>query len=110
MEINRHKISSNPKTIAASLPEESKNTRSETVYHVENWVDCIKTGQKCNADIEYGQRSTTLCELVNIVRATAEAGKRIKWDPVAERFTNNDKGNAMLSRPRRKGYELPELV
>ena len=56
MEINRHKISSNPKTIAASLPEESKNTRSETVYHVENWVDCIKTGQKCNADIEYGQR------------------------------------------------------
>jgi len=109
MEINRHKISSNPKEIAARLPEESKNKRSETVYHVENWVDCIKTGKKCTADIEFGQRSTTLCELVNIVRVTAPVGEKIGWDPEKERFTNNDKGNEMLSRPRRKGYELPEL-
>lgn len=110
MEINRHKISSNPKEIAAALPEEAKNKRPETVYHVENWIDCIKTGEKCTADIEYGQRSTTLCELVNIVRATAPVGRRIGWDPVKERFIGNDKGNEMLSRPRRKGYELPELT
>ena len=110
MEINRHKISSNPKEIAAALPEECKNKRPETVYHIENWIDGIKTGKKCTADIEYGQRSTTLCELVNIVRATAPVGEKIGWDPVKERFTNNDKGNEMLSRPRRKGYELPELT
>ena len=109
MEINRHKLSSNPKDIVANMPEEFKNARDETVYHVENWVDCIKTGRKCNADIEYGQRSTTICELVNIVRTTAPVGETIGWDPEKERFTNNDKGNTMLSRPRRKGYELPKL-
>ena len=109
LEINRHKLASNPKDIVAKMPEEFKNTRSETVYHVENWIECIKSGAKCNADIEYGQRSTTLCELVNIVRATAPVGQKIGWDPIKERFTNNDKGNAMLSRPRRKGYELPAL-
>jgi len=110
MEVNRHKLSSNPKEIVAALPEECKNHRPETVYHVENWVEGIKTGKTCNADIEYGQRSTTLCELVNIVRATAPVGEKIGWDPVKERFTNNEKGNAMLARPRRKGYELPELT
>ena len=110
MEINRHKLSSNPKSIVANMPDEFKNTRPETIYHVENWVDCIKSGERCTADIEYGQRSTTLCELVNIVRATAPVGEKIGWDPEKERFTNNDKGNEMLSRPRRKGYELPELV
>ena len=110
MEINRHKLSSNPKDIVANMPDEFKNTRPETIYHIENWVDCIKTGKTCTADIEYGQRSTTLCELVNIVRATAPVGEKIGWDPDKERFTNNDKGNEMLSRPRRKGYELPELV
>jgi hypothetical protein len=47
---------------------------------------------------------------VNIVRTTAPVGEKIGWDPVKEQFTNNDKGNAMLSRPRRKGYELPELT
>jgi predicted dehydrogenase len=110
IEINRHKISSNPKEIVAALPEECKNHRYETVYHIENWADCIKTGEKCTADIEYGQRSTTICELVNIVRATAPVGEKVGWDPDKERFTNNDKGNAMLSRPRRKGYELPKLT
>jgi len=110
MEVNRHKLSSNPKEIVANMPDDAKNTRDETIYHVENWVDCIKTREKCTADIEYGQRSTTLCELVNIVRKTAPVGEKIGWDPVKERFTNNDKGNEMLSRPRRKGYELPELV
>ncbi|MCL2710549.1 MAG: Gfo/Idh/MocA family oxidoreductase [Planctomycetaceae bacterium] len=110
MEINRHKLASNPKDIVANMPEEFKNTRPETVYHIENWVDCIKSGERCTADVEYGQRSTTLCELVNIVRTTAPVGEKIGWDPVKERFTNNDKGNAMLSRPRRKGYELPELT
>jgi len=110
IEINRHKLASNPKDIVANMPAEFKNTRDETIYHIENWVDCIKTGETCNADIEYGQRSTTLCELVNIVRATAPVGQKIGWDPAKERFTNNDKGNDMLSRPRRKGYELPKLT
>ena len=56
LEINRHKIASNPKELAASLPEEARNTRDETVYHLENWVECIKTKKKCNADVEIGQR------------------------------------------------------
>ncbi|MDR0869497.1 MAG: Gfo/Idh/MocA family oxidoreductase [Planctomycetaceae bacterium] len=108
IEINRHKISSNPKDIAAEGMKDHKNTRDETVYHVENFIECIKSGKRANADIEIGQRSTSFCELVNIVRATADPGKKIGWDPVNEKFIGNDKGNEMLSRPRRKGWELPE--
>ncbi|UCF16075.1 MAG: hypothetical protein JSW59_01170 [Phycisphaerales bacterium] len=33
-----------------------------------------------------------------------KVGKKLKWDP--ERFKNCDKGNKLLSRARRKGYEL----
>jgi hypothetical protein len=112
LEINRHKLASNPKSIVADMPKEFENPppQTETRPHIENWIECIKSGERCTADVEYGQRSTTMCELVNIVRATAPVGQEIGWDPVKERFTNNEKGNAMLSRPRRKGYELPELT
>ncbi len=109
MEINRHKISSNPKEIAASLPEEAKNTRDETVYHIENWAECIKTKKECNADVEIGQRSTTICELINIVRAHAPVGKVIYWDAEKEEFTNLPEGNKALARPRREGWELPTV-
>ena len=79
----------------------------ENQPHIENWIECIKTRKRCTADIEYGQRGSTLCYLVNIVREVGTVGKPLKWDPEAERFTNSEKGNALLSRPRRKGYELP---
>ena len=39
-----------------------------TQYHIEDWVQCIRSRERCNADVEYGLRSTTLCYLVNIVR------------------------------------------
>ena len=109
IEINRDKIASNPKEIARAPENPGHNKRSENAYHIENWIECIKSRKRCNADIEIGQRSSTLCYLVNIVRDIGRVGETLKWDPAAERFTNCDEANKLLSRPRRKGYELPEI-
>ncbi len=110
IEINRDKIASNPKDLIRVPENPGSNQKPETQYHIENWVDCIKTRKRCTADIEYGQRSSTLCYLVNIVRDIGQVGKHLRWDPEAERFTNSDAGNKMLARRRRKGYELPALT
>jgi hypothetical protein len=107
IEINRNKISGNPKELINASDNPGPNKKNENQYHVENWIDCIKTRKRCNADIEYGQRSSTLCYLVNIVRDVGQVGKKLRWDPETELFTNSDEANTMLSRPRRKGYELP---
>ena len=107
IEINRDKIASNPKKLVESPDNPGHNTKDESQYHIENWIACIKSRQRCNADIEYGQRASTLCYLVNIAREVGKVGEKLKWDPKTERFTNCDEGNKLLSRPRRKGYELP---
>jgi predicted dehydrogenase len=109
IEINRNKIASHPKELVESPDNPGPNTKPETQYHIENWVECIKTRQRCNADIEYGLRATTLCYLVNIVRDVGRVGEKLQWDPEKERFTNCDEANALLSRPRRKGFELPAI-
>jgi hypothetical protein len=44
--------------------------------------------------------------LINICR---ELGRRLKWDPVKEEFLGDEQANALRSRPRRKGYELPDI-
>ena len=41
---------------------------------------------------------------------TRRLGRALKWDPVKEQFADDDEANAMVERPRRKGYELPELA
>ena len=109
IEINRNKLASNPKEIILAEDNPGPNKRPETAYHIENWAECIKSRKRANADIEIGQRATTLCYLVNIARAVGRVGEALKWDPVAERFTNCDEANTLLSRERRQGYELPEI-
>jgi predicted dehydrogenase len=109
LEINRNKLASNPKSIVRSPDNPGPNKRADTSYHVENWLECIKSRNRCTADIEIGQRSTTLCHLVSIVRDIGRVGETLKWDPVSERFTNCDAANQLLDRPRRKGYELPAI-
>ena len=65
----------------------------------------MRTRKKPNADVEIAHRSTTVCYLVNICR---ELGRKLTWDPKRERFVGDDEADKLLSRPRRKGYELPK--
>jgi predicted dehydrogenase len=109
IEINRNKLASNPKEIVRSKDNPGLNHRPESADHIDNWIQCIKSRKICNADIEIGQRATTLCYLVNIARQVGRVGEPLKWDPAAERFTNCDQANKLLDRPRRKGYELPSI-
>jgi hypothetical protein len=44
---------------------------------------------------------------VNIARNVGKVGEVLQWNPKKEVFRNCPEGNTMLSRPRRKGYELP---
>jgi predicted dehydrogenase len=107
IEINRDKISADPIDLIEGADRPAPLQVLETRPHIENWLDCIRTRQKCTADIEYGHRSTTVCYLVNIVRDLGRVGEPIRWDPVAERFTNSDEGNAMLTRTKRETFEIP---
>ena len=107
IEINRDKISASSRRLIQSSDRPEQLAVPETQPHIENWIECIKTRNRCTADIEYGQRSSTICYLVNIAREVGSVGRKLKWDPAAERFTNCEKGNKLLARARRKGYELP---
>ena len=110
IEINRDKIAVEPRELLDRPDNPGHLSVPETQPHIENWIECIKSRNRCTADIEYGQRSSTLCYLVNIARAVGRVGEKLLWDPVAERFTNCDEGNTMLANTRRAGYELPPLV
>ena len=81
--------------------------------HAKNFIDCIIDRNRPVADVEIGHRSATVGHLGNIARwvseKTQEVGVKMSWDPKTENFTNSDWGNHFLSRPRRKGFELPKV-
>jgi hypothetical protein len=71
---------------------------------MQDWLDCMRTRKLPLADVEIGHRSVTVCHLANITR---RLGRKLRWDSQAERFIGDEEANGLLSRPRRKGYELP---
>jgi predicted dehydrogenase len=107
IEIKRGSFTTDPPDLLKGAPPETKLGPKESLAHIENFFDCIRTRKQPNADVEIGHRSTTLCHLVNICRIT---GRKLYWDPQGERFVGDDDANLLLSRPRRKGYELPKIV
>ena len=68
-----------------------------------DFLDCVKSRKRPNADIEEGHRSTTFAHLANIALATRT---RLEWDPQAERFTNSEPANQLLHYEYRKPWSL----
>ena len=61
-----------------------------------DFLDAVKSRGRTLEDAEVGQRVTTLCHLGHIAIHT---GAKLEWDPVKERFTNNDAANRYIDRP-----------
>jgi len=66
--------------------------------HARNFLDCVKSRQRPNADIEEGHRSAVMCHLGNIA---TRLGRSIKWDAAKEQVIGDAEANQMLSRPYR---------
>jgi predicted dehydrogenase len=117
IEINRNKFTSNPRQIAVELRKKidvaeeerkwsDKSALWQARWHMQNWLDCIRSRAKPVADVEIGHRSATVCHLANIVRAV---GRPLRWDPVREDFDGDAEASAYLVRSRRQGFELPAI-
>ncbi len=103
-------IPERPGQFQGKEPRSKPRTQSEefsnhllTAKHIGNFLDCMKSRKRPNADIEIGHRSTTFCHLANIALATKS---RIEWDAKHERVKNNDAANALLHYEYRKPWKL----
>lgn len=109
LDLDRNKVQSNPPEIAqeiiASVGEEAN--REANMDHVVNWLDCLASRARPAADVSIGHHTTTVCHLGNIARWT---GRKLRWDPVAEKFPDDAEANQHLDRQRRAPYLLPEAV
>ena len=111
IEINRNKFTTNPSEFVKNPPDPALAEKWEgdgwvALGHIENWFDCMRSRAKPNADVEIGHRTVTIGHLINITR---EVGRKLRWDPATEQIVDDPEANALLDRPRRKGWELPEL-
>ena len=71
----------------------------------DDFLKCVRSRKDPYFPVDIGHRVSTVCHLANIA---IQLGRKLKWDPVAEAFVNDDAANTMRSRPMRKPWTLAE--
>ena len=71
--------------------------------HHRDFLDCVKTRAKPIAPPEVAHRSTTTCHIANIA---LRLGRKLRWDPKAERFVGDPEADRMMARAMRSPWTL----
>jgi predicted dehydrogenase len=67
-----------------------------------NFLECVKSRRQPISPIEVGHRACSTCLVHHIAM---RANRKLFWDPIKERFKNDDEANKLLSRPQRSPYQ-----
>jgi predicted dehydrogenase len=93
-------MASDPKILDSVIGPDEIHLYTATEQHA-NWIECIHTRKPPTAPVEIGHRACSTCLLHHIAM---KLPRHLHWDPVLERFQNDDEANSMLSRPQRYPY------
>ena len=76
--------------------------------HIRNFLDCVKSRRRPNADLEtVGHPTSVLCHAANVAW---KIGRQVQLDTETELFVGDNEANRMRSREEyRKPWELPEV-
>lgn len=103
--VNRSNKISMPEEILKTKLSEGDKKLPNTGQHRVNWMECIRSGEQPVANVVVGAGSVTVCHLASLAYWHRQ---KMKWDPKAWKFEDAEQ-NKWLDRPRREGYELPDV-
>jgi predicted dehydrogenase len=71
--------------------------------HMRNFLECVKSRQRPNADVEEGHRTALMCHMGNI---STRLGRTLRWDAEKEQIIGDAEANQWLMRPYRAPWQL----
>lgn len=77
--------------LSPTRDDEPRLERSDN--HSSNWLECIASRRRPVMDVEIGHRATCWSHLANIAYLV---GRKVRWDPAAERFLGDEQANRLL--------------
>lgn len=101
LSVDRGRIGAYPESILKEPLGADAVRLYESRDHKQNFLDCVRSRRAPAADAETGHRSATVCHLGNIAMLL---GRRLEWDPEAERFRNDEEADRMLARAGRAAW------
>ncbi|MCX5647080.1 MAG: Gfo/Idh/MocA family oxidoreductase [Phycisphaerae bacterium] len=77
-------------------------------WHQDNFIQCLRTRERPNADVEQGHYSALLCHIANI--SYLVGNRKLTFDPKTETFVDAPDANKHLRRTYREPWVVPDQV
>jgi hypothetical protein len=97
---------SSPKILDSKIGPEEMHLYTNPAGEHDDFLKCVKSRKDPYFPVEIGHRVSTICHLANI---SIKLGRKLKWDPAAEKFVGDDEANKLLDRTRRDPWQLPNI-
>jgi predicted dehydrogenase len=78
----------------------------QPVAHVRNFLDCVKSRKRPNADVEEGCATAVMCHLGNLA---TRLGRSLRWDAEKGEIAGDADANRRLHKEYRKPWVLPAV-
>ncbi|MHC4743999.1 MAG: hypothetical protein ACYS8Z_18940 [Planctomycetota bacterium] len=101
--VNRSGIWAEPALLLEVKIKPDEINLYESNDHLGDFIKCVRTRSDPVSPVESGHKASYLGLITDIA---ARVKRKIKWDPVKERFVGDDEANRMLSRPMRSPWRL----
>ena len=85
----------------ATLRQEGEIRLYQSGNHMKNFLECMRSRKEPVAPVEVGHRSNSICLLAQIAM---KLERKLRWDPRAERFLDDDEANSRLDYPHREPW------
>jgi len=103
--ISRSRFTITPETIKGQPAVEAMEIKGNNLdeAHMRNFLDCVKSRNRPNADVEEGHRSAVMCHLGNIA---TRLNRTVQWDAAKQAIAGDPEAASMMSRPYRAPWKL----
>jgi predicted dehydrogenase len=99
--VARGKIQPEPAELIRDKIHDGEIRLYESKNHMLNFLECVRSRKDPVAPVEVGHRSNTVCILAHIAM---KLGRKLKWDPKAEKFVGDAEADGLLDYPHRKPW------
>jgi predicted dehydrogenase len=100
---DRQTITAEPKSLLTSVIRSNEVRLPRWDNDDRNFLECVKSRTETASPVEAAHRSTAVCYLGHIAILL---GRKLQWDPAAERFVGAPEADRLLSRPMRPPWRL----
>ncbi len=101
--VNRERLETHPRSLLCERIGRDEIHLPLSTQHQQNLLECVRTRRRTVCDIETAVRSETICHLCDIAM---RLGRRLRWDPQAERFIDDEEANRRMARPMQAPWRL----